>query len=297
MSTPASHLRHIVFPREIAARRVINVAQQLPSGIVNEREAELPALEGQFLEWLFAAAGLCASDYRPETLMRRLPACLRMLHVSSVLGAQAVLARTPQLIPRAVDVMLVGVTSFFRDCEVFAELAGNWLPKLAEARGGITVWSVGCSDGAELYSIAMLLAERGLLSKSYLVGTDCRTAAIAHARAGRYSQQAIAGVPTELRERYFMRVGGAWEVTRELRAATRWHEANVLARHAPGTWDVILCRNTSIYVRTAVAHRLWQKLEASLRVGGLLVLGKAERPISATRLQVEAPCIFCKTRR
>lgn len=297
MTTRASLLRHVVFPREVAARRVINVALQPATNWLAHREADLPQYEGAFLLWLFAQAGLDASDYRSESLLRRLPACLRMLHVASVEEARGVLERTPALVPKAVDVMLIGVTSFFRDPSVFEQLSQQVLPQLGALRGGVNVWCAGCSDGAEVYTMAMVLAELGLLEKSYLLGTDCRVEAIDKVRGGRYSESAIASVPTDLRERYFVREGQQWQACKTLRRHVRARQANVLSHRETGLWDIVLCRNTSIYLRAPAAHKLWQQMETSLRVGGYLVLGKAERPLTATRLQGYAPCIFRKVRR
>ncbi len=295
--TTRALFRHVVFPREMAARRVVNVALQPATSWLADREANLPHTEGLFLHWLLSQASLDASDYRSESLLRRLPACLRMLHVSTVDEARGVLERTPALIPPAVDVMLIGVTSFFRDPTVFEQLRGQLLPQLGAHRGGVYVWCAGCSDGAEVYTIAMLLAELGLLEKSYLLGTDCRAEAIDRLRSGCYSDAAIAGVPAELRDRYFTPVGKQWQVCDALKRHVRARQANVLGHREAGLWDVILCRNTSIYLRAPAAHRLWVQLETSLRVGGVLVLGKAERPVAATSLQCYAPCIFRKTRR
>lgn len=275
----------------------MNVALHSTSDWLAEREANLPETEGEFLAWLLAQADLDAADYRSETLLRRLPACLRMLHVSTVAEARGVLERTPQLVPPAVDVMLVGVTSFFRDTNVFDQLKREVLPKLAESRGGLYVWSVGCSDGPEIYSMAILLAELGLLQYSYLLGTDCRVDAVDKLKSGRFTEAALTGLSDALRERYFYRQGKEWSVSPALQRHVHARQANVLEHGEPGLWDVILCRNTSIYLRTAASHRLWLRLEASLRHGGALVLGKAERPLSAQRLQCYAPCIYLKTRR
>lgn len=297
MANRASLLRHIVFPREMAAQRVVNVAMQPAVSWLTEREASLPQAEGDFLAWLFAQAGLCAADYRSETLLRRLPACLRLLHVGSLAEARLVLERTPTLVSAAMDVMLVGVTSFFRDEAVFRQLSEQWLPRLAEPRGGVYVWSVGCSDGPELYSMAILLSELGLLDHSYLLGTDCRSEAIERVREATYSESALAGVPAGLRERYFVRVDQRWRVSDSLRRCVRARQANILDHGEPGLWDVILCRNTSIYLRSSASHRLWSRLEASLRHGGILVLGKSERPLSAQRLQCQAQCIYRKVGR
>jgi chemotaxis methyl-accepting protein methylase len=70
----------------------------------------------------------------------------------------------------------------------------------------------------------------------------------------------------------------------------------VLTVREPGAWDVVLCRNLVIYLQPGAAAVLWRQLAAAVRPGGLLVLGKAERPGGDGRLFTPAgPCVFRRT--
>ena len=104
---------------------------------------------------------------------------------------------------------MIGVTNFFRDPHVFAQLAERALTYLPTCRGAVRVWSAGCSDGSELYSVAMLAAELGVLGRCELLGTDCRPDAVERARAGVFDDAAVRGVPPDLLRRYFTRAGPA----------------------------------------------------------------------------------------
>src|SRR5688572_28677814 len=111
---------HVVFPRQAPLPGPIDLSgslEPLPADAHDERD--LPAEHAGFLAWLFARAGLEVGLYRTETLERRLPACLRALHVNTPVQARRLLEEKPELLSRAVGAMLVGVTSFFRDPPVF----------------------------------------------------------------------------------------------------------------------------------------------------------------------------------
>ncbi|HZU35128.1 MAG TPA: CheR family methyltransferase, partial [Gemmataceae bacterium] len=196
----------------------------------------------------------------------------------------------------ALDAMLVGVTSLFRDPPVFDILRDTIACELARGRSGLTVWSAGCSDGAELYSTALLLAEQGLLFASYLLGTDCRPVAIEQAKKGSFDPLEMRNVPTDLRNRYFHLRAGRWEVVQAVRSLLRWKVSDLLRAPEPGIWDVILCRNTTMYMRTEMLDGLWERFEQGLRPGGVLVLGKAERPAKSKRLVALGPCLYRRTR-
>src|SRR5205814_2582965 len=126
------------------------------------------------------------------------------------------------------------VSSFFRDGPVFGQLRNDVIPGLFKGRYGLAIWCVGCSDGHELYSLAMMLAEMKLLQRCHLLGTDCRMDAIKRARAGQFDGSAIKSVPTDLSERYFTAEAAHYRVKPVIRDAIHWRRADVLTLHEPG---------------------------------------------------------------
>ena len=253
--------------------------------------------EHSFLRWLFHDLGLDVGQYRFRTLRRRIPACLRALRAGTCAEARRALEKTPALRSRAFSTLVIGVTSFFRDAALFQALRDELLTPLLAGRLGLAAWCVGCSDGPELYSLAMLLDDLGHLRRCHLLGTDCRADAIRRAREGLYDSPALRGIPQDVLDRHFSREAAEqWRVKPSLRAAVHWRTANALTVHEPGVWDVIFCRNMSMYLVPDAAAALWRRLEDALRPGGLLVLGKAERPSGARHLTAAAPCVYRRGR-
>lgn len=293
---PGARFRHIVFPGEAFHKRLLNVLRARAGEPPRPQEVSLSEENALFLQWLFAQAGLELRYYRPETLHRRLPACFRALEVRTGTQARRLLEHSPAHLSVALGAMLVGVTSLFRDPPICDFLRDVAIPGLAQGRTGLNVWSAGCSDGAELYSVALLLAEQGLLPGSYLLGTDCRPDAIAQAKAGAFDHQALRNVPASLLHRYFQPCAGRHELVPAVRTALRWRASDFLTAPEPGIWDIILCRNTTMYMRTEMLDFLWERFEQGLRPGGVLVLGKAERPAKTKRLVLLSPCIYRRNR-
>ena len=311
--------RHVVFvdglPEGIPANQSACAGHLFHGKPVNAQKARQPSPQWdqpepvppgcewqvQFLQWLFDRANLDASAYRPGSLLRRVPACLRGLRVDGPEQAVRLLTRNPALIGPALNTLLIGVTGPFRDRVVFDCLRDRVLPALA-ARGwsrgarGLRVWSAGCSDGAELYSLAMLLDERSLLACSDLLGTDARIEAIEAAAAGVLAPGAVEAVPPHLRKHCIASEDGVY-VSDSLRRRTRWRHADVLASVEPGPWDLILCRNLTMYLQPEAASALYRRLEGEMAPGGFLVLGKAERPHGAERLRPAGPCVYRRATR
>jgi chemotaxis protein methyltransferase CheR len=290
--------RHVVFTGEIRRRKsVVNLGVSRDAAAAPiEPERNLSQESAAFVHWLFKQANLDAGRYRVETLQRRLPACLRSLRARSLSHARQLLEGEPGLVALALNSMIIGVTSFFRDAAVFDQLRERVLPELARLRNGVTVWCAGCSDGAEVYSVAILLAEMGLLGNSYLLGTDCRTDALQRARQGTYDPLCVKHVSSERRERFFVPCAPGWQIQPPLRHAVRWRTADVLKMHEPGAWDLILFRNTAMYFRPEAVGPLWERFESALRPGGVLVLGRSERPVGVKRISLIGPCLYRRTR-
>lgn len=260
-----------------------------PTGAVCTAPALGPE-ESRFYSWLCARSNLRAADYRASVLKRRSPACLRAVRAGSHDEARAAAEACPERADRLLDALLVGVTAFFRDAPVFEALHARLRRRTADGRG-LRVLSVGCSNGAEVYSCAMLLAELGVLGRSSLLGLDCRPAAVRAARRGVYPAGALDAVPARLRDAYFVTEGSSARVRDDLALACEWRVGDAFTAAAEEPCDLLLCRNLAIYLNPDAAARMWARLHARLAPGGLLVVGKAERPPAGAFRRV-GPCLF-----
>ena len=318
----AGQFSHVVFPRQQKRRRSVDLG---PPNAKSRRTATpiappLDEASARFVAWLFGRAGIDWRSYRPEPLRRRLPACLRALRVRSVAGffepgsvttrattgvtdpgyrefdaARRRIELYPSALPVALSAMLLGVTELFRDWQVFEQIGRDLSADVSRSRASIRVWSAGCSSGAELYSMAILLSEHGLLEQSTLCGTDCRQDALASAAEGRFLPPAVEQLPRMYR-RYFESSGQSWQACRRLRDKLKWQLADITQLNDLGSWDVIFCRNVAMYFEQGTAHALFRRIENALRPGGLLVLGRAERPCPTQRLSLVGPCIYRRGR-
>lgn len=256
------------------------------------REPERP---NPFAVWLFEKVGLNAYAYRPAFLERRISACLRALCVDSTEAAQAALEQKPERIRSAVDTILIGVSSFFRDEAVFEQLRRRVLPDLLRGRDGLRICSVGCSEGHELYSAAILVDSLGRLKTSHFLGLDFRPDAIARARAGCFDVAELEPVPAELRDRCFTVHGRSAQIAPLLREAAQWQEANCFQwEFGRDSWDVVLFRNVAIYLDQREVIALWKRLSQGLRPGGVLVTGKAEQPPGEFPLKLISRCLYAR---
>jgi chemotaxis protein methyltransferase CheR len=205
---------------------------------------------------LARASGIDLESYRQAHVSACVARALARHEEPSVAGLARLCRRDPAVRASLRRSILVPVTGLFRDPEQFDLLAQRVLPALLRTRSGLGVWSAGCSDGSELYSVALLLRQLGALEGSRLVGSDLSGARVDVARRG--------GVVPEA-------------VRREARPVLRWERRDLLREPPPpGAFDLVLCRNVAIYFEPHAQRVLHAKLAAALRPGGVLMLGACE---------------------
>jgi chemotaxis protein methyltransferase CheR len=186
-----------------------------------------------------------------------------------------------------ISALTTNVSSFFREAHHFDILRDKVLPPLVAglARGRrVRIWSAGCSNGQEPYSIAITLRDAGLPPGADLriLATDIDPVVVAHARAGEYADHMMGGIDDGRRRRYFEPVPGrdevTWRAADTLRDLVVFRELNLLGDWPMrGRFDAIFCRNVVIYFDQDTQNLLWQRFAGALAPGGWLFLGHSER--------------------
>jgi chemotaxis protein methyltransferase CheR len=190
------------------------------------------------------------------------------------------------------DALVVNETYFFREFDQLTTLVDELVAPAARAGARPRVWSAACSTGEEPLTLAMLLAERGLLDRVDLVASDVSRRALAAARGGEFKPRALRqGAPEPLARRWLEGPpGGPYRAPPALVAAVDWRRINLAdpAQVASvGPCDVIACRNVLIYFRDATVRRVVDSLASALKPGGALFVGVSE---SLLRLGVGLRC-------
>jgi len=144
-----------------------------------------------------------------------------------------------------------------------------------------------------LYSLAILLDQADLLPRSELLGTDCRPGAIKEAQDG-YVPTAAAEMDPVLRARYVEDDPAGPRLVRPLRERVRWKATDILTTIEGGPWDIVLWRNSPMYLAARTCGALFERLTATMTPGGYLVVGKAERPPAGLALTAVARCVYLK---
>jgi chemotaxis protein methyltransferase CheR len=182
---------------------------------------------------------------------------------------------------RLVDALVVNETFFFRELKPLEVIVERLLVPRIKAGGRPSVWCAACSTGEEPLTLAMLLAERDLLSRVNILASDISTRALAAAAAGRFGRRSLREQPPPaLVQRWLdVKPNGQVEVKPVLREKIDFRRINLIdsaERKSAGHHDVILCRNVLIYFSDERTTEVVTGLIDQLEPSGALFVGVSE---------------------
>jgi two-component system CheB/CheR fusion protein len=224
-------------------------------------------------------------QYKQGTIERRIERRMGLLAMKQgdLAGYLVRLREEPAECALLAKDLLINVTSFFRDPQVFETLETMLVPELLQklpAGQPLRIWVAGCSTGEEAYSIgmicrdAMAAAKRG--TKLQIFASDIDPDAIAVAREGLYPLEIGDNVPEERLARYFTREEGKYRISPTLRGDVVFTVQDVLSDPPFSRIDLVSCRNMLIYLNPAAQAKVIALFHFALREGGLLMLGSSE---------------------
>ncbi len=221
--------------------------------------------------------------YSRASLARRLEQARAHFGCDSLSMLQHRVLHDPAIFRGLMNYLTVQVSELFRDPAYYRALREQVLPHL-RTYPSLKVWVAGCSDGEELYSLAILFREEGLENRTIFYATDLNPDALRKAESGIYSIDRLAqftanhrasGARTSLSD-YYTAAYGAAVFDRSLRAQTVFSEHSLVSDEVFAEAHLISCRNVLIYFDRQLQDRAIGLFEQSLVRGGFLGLGMQE---------------------
>ena len=223
------------------------------------------------------------SQYKPTTLQRRIFRRMALHHLENLENYLQFLRDNPAEVEELYQEILIRVTSFFRDEDVFVSLTREVFPALLRNRNPdipIRIWVAGCATGEEAYSIAIALLEylanNPLNPPIQIFATDVNEQSIEVARLGWYSQAQVVDVSPERLQRFFLPVDGGYQINALVRELCIFARQNLINDPPFSRLDLISCRNVLIYFSLALQRKVLPMFHYGLKPHGFLLLGSSE---------------------
>jgi two-component system CheB/CheR fusion protein len=293
-SAVASGNVDFVLPPEGIARELerisrdpyVNESKEVEADEATAEEAsgleDAPGL-GMLFAALRTATGVDFSHYKRTTILRRIRRRMLVHQMDGLTEFHDYLKKNPAEVAALYQDLLINVTEFFRNAEVFEFLASDVFPRIVKdrpAEQAIRLWASGCSSGEEAYSLAIVLleflGEKAFQTRIQLFGTDLSENAIELARTGFYPESSLVAVSPERLRRFFSRVEGGYRISKAVREMCVFARHNIFADPPFSHMDLISCRNVLIYMDASLQKQVMPVFHYALNPNGALMLGNAE---------------------
>ena len=247
-------------------------------------DSQLEKMEIELLlEAIYRHYGFDFRSYAFSSIRRRIWKRVNAEGLSNVTALQERILHDSKVMERLLLDLSINVTAMFRDPGFYRAFREDVVP-LLRTYPFIRVWHAGCSTGEEVYSMAILLEEEGLLARSRLYATDINEVVLQQARAGifplermqEYTENYIkAGGKRSFSEYYTAKYDGAL-FSPALTEHVVFSQHNLVTDRSFSEFNVILCRNVLIYFDKSLQARVQGLFYDSLVHFGILGLGSKE---------------------
>ena len=276
----------LVLPADELARRLeqyFEIGSRVDSREVAELDQDDRECFADVLDEIRRHTGHDFSEYKTPTLLRRIARRMSLNRLSDMRQYLTSLKSNPEEISRLFHDLLIPVTDFFRDPEVFEALRTTVIPEILASKppgDEIRVWVPGCATGQEAYSIGMLLLDAvedaDHFASVKIFATDVDESLISTARDGVYLAPSVQKVPEDLRERYFTQSNGSYHIDKRLREVVLFAVHDLLRDPPFARLDLVSCRNLLIYLKRSAQERVFNVFHYALQPEGFLLLGSSE---------------------
>jgi chemotaxis protein methyltransferase CheR len=221
--------------------------------------------------------------YAAASLRRRMKTAMVRFRCDTLSQLQDRVMHEPAVFPKLLDHLTVQVSEMFRDPSYFRSLREQVVP-LLRTYPSLKVWVAGCSAGEEAYSLAILLREEGLLSRTLIYATDINPHTLQRAEAGVYPIDRIAGFTVNHREsgagsslsEYYTAAYGRAIFDKSLRDHIVFSDHSLATDSVFAEVQLVSCRNVLIYFNRELQDRALKLFHESLCRNGFLGIGSKE---------------------
>ena len=222
-------------------------------------------------------------DYTGASQKRRVLVAMREMECDTVSELQSKVLHEPNGFAQLLQYLTIPVTEMFRDPEYFMAIREQVAP-LLKTYPSLKIWVAGCSTGEEVYSLAILLKEEGLLERSIIYATDINPESLEAARRGVFPLERMrlytenyqkAGGKAAFSDYYTAAYGGAL-FNRELMENVTFADHSLATDSVFSETHFVSCRNVLIYFNRRLQDRVFGLFHESLCHRGFLGLGSKE---------------------
>ncbi len=234
-----------------------------------------------FKKAVFDLTKIDLNAYKEKQMKRRIDTLISKNKIVGYENYISLLKTDTAKFEEFVNYLTINVSEFYRNVDQWELLDKDVFPELIKRYGkSLKIWSAACSTGDEPYSLVMALSKHLPINQIKIYATDLDKQVIEKAKLGLYGEKSVAGVPADLKKKFFTKIGPSYQISDEVKSRVEFREHNLLKDTYPTDFHLIVCRNVLIYFTEEAKDEVFRKFQKSLKPGGYLFIGSTEQIIN-----------------
>ncbi len=246
--------------------------------VLNDADYEL------FRKVIYDESGITFSATNRSILDSRIKELLRKKNMSTPQEYYALITKSTEEMKEMLDAVTTNLTRFFRNQPHFDAFINYVIPNIIEAKKAknsfdktIKIWSAGCSTGEEPYTLAMIMKEITPAGWDFqITASDISLKCLMTAQTGFYADNKVDGIPENYLQKYFTKVEGGYQVSKDLQAKIKFDYHNLKNDSGARNLDVVFCRNVLIYFDEPAQLKVIDNFWNSMAAHSYLYIGHSE---------------------
>lgn len=227
-------------------------------------------------DWVLKEFGIELNAYKEAQMQRRLASIMRKAGVDNFKDYTLKIKQDQATRKEFLNQITINVTEFFRNKEKFDEFQSVLFNHVIPKHKNIKIWSAACSNGAEPYSVGIMLHKNRYTSNAKIIASDIDSDILSRAKGGLYKDRDIKNMENLDVKKYFNLVDDDYQIKDDVKKMVSFKKHDLIMDNYGEDYHAIICRNVTIYFKNEVRNEIYRKFHKALVPGGIFFIGATE---------------------
>lgn len=227
-------------------------------------------------DWVLKEFGIDLDAYKEAQMQRRLASIMRKAGSSNFRDYTQKIKQDEDIRKEFINQITINVTEFFRNKEKFDEFQDLLFNHIIPKHRDIKIWSAACSNGAEPYSVSIMLHKNSYTNKARIIASDIDDGILSKAKDGLYKDRDIKNIEKTDIKKYFNLIDDDYEIKEDVKRLVSFKKHDLILDKYDVDYHAIICRNVTIYFKNEIRNEIYRKFHQALVPGGIFFIGATE---------------------
>lgn len=227
-------------------------------------------------DWVLREFGIDLNAYKDAQMQRRLASIMKRTGVDNFRDYSLKIKLDEDIRRDFINHITINVTEFFRNKDKFEEFQSVLFNHVIPNHKNVKIWSAACSNGAEPYSVGIMLHKNRYANNARIIASDIDSDILKQAKKGFYKDRDIKNMEKLDIKTYFNKIEEDYKIKDDVKNLVAFKKHDLVLDKYDRDYHAIICRNVTIYFKNEVRNEIYRKFHQALVPGGIFFIGATE---------------------